>query len=158
MAAGGNGGQTPKLVRFWPWFYTIAIVVIVLSVVLFNPGNTFRDGQVIPLGWLRFQIYPGQSTALQLMGTFIAAIGVMASLIERRLTGKVPPALSIPAMVGALVVMIGLAIQDLPENYVAPAVLGALLVFIATIWLLAAAWAGLKWFYSWLKSRRKSGG
>ena len=156
MPDDGNGGRKPKLVRFWPWYYTIVIVLIVLYVVLVNPGDIFGDGQGVSLGW--FQIYPGQSTALQLLGTFIAAVGIMASLIERRLTGKVPLALSIPAMAGAWVVMAGLAIQDIPESYVAPAVLGALLVFIATIWMLAAAWAGLKWFYSWLKSRRKPGG
>ncbi len=53
--------------------------------------------------------------------------------------------------------MAGLVIQDLPENYLALAVLGALLVYVAPIWIVAAAWPRLKRVYAWLKSRRKSG-
>ena len=158
MPDDGNGDWLPKLVRFWPWFYTVAIVLMVLYWVLDNPGNAFGDGRNINLGWFRFQIYPGQSTALQLLGTFIAAMGVMASLVERRLTGYVPLALSIPAMFGAGVVMVGLVIQGISENYLILFVLGLLLVFLIPIWILVAALAGLKRAYSWLRSRRKPGG
>ena len=57
MPDDGNGGQTSKLVRFWPWYYTIVIVLIVLYVVLVNPGDIFGDGKGVSLGW--FQIYRG---------------------------------------------------------------------------------------------------
>ena len=158
MFIGKNRNWLTKALRLGVWLYTGLVALAVLGLALFNPGNVFGESEIITLGWLRFPTYAGQSTALQLLGTFIASMGIMVSLIERRLTGNVPLALSIPAMVGALVVMAGLAIQDLPENYVAPAVLGALWVSVAPIWILAAAWAMLKRGYAWLKARRKSGG
>ena len=135
--------------RFGLWIYTGTIVLAVLYIVLFNPGDTFGDVQTTTSGWL--QTYPGQSAALQLLGTFIAAIGAMGSLVERRLTDKVPIFISIPGMAGAWVVMAGLAIQDVTESSVAPAVLGVLLFYIAPAWILSMAWA-------WLKSCCKPGG
>ena len=143
--------------RLGLWLYTGAVVLILLYMVLDNPGNAFGNGRNINLGWLQFQIYPGQATALQLFGTFIAAMGVMVSLVERRLTNYVPLVLSIPAMFGAVVVMVGLVIQGIAENYLILFVLGLLLVCLIPIWIMVAALAGLKRAYAWLKSRIKSG-
>ena len=155
MPDNGNGDWLPKRVSIFLWVSTGIVVLLLLGMVLFNPGNALGGGQIITFGW--FQTYPGQSTALQLLGTFIAAMGAMASLIERRLADKVPILLSIPAMAGAGVVIAGLAVQDIPDSYLASAVLGALLVYVAPVWIPAAAWAVIKRGSLWLKSRRKSG-
>ena len=151
----GNGDWLPKPLRLFLWISTSVVVLLLLGLVLFNPGNALGSDRIVTFGW--FQTYPGQSSALQLLGTFIAAMGAMASLIERRLTGKVPLALSIPAIAGAGAVITGLAVQDIPDSYLASAVLGALWVSVAPIWILAAAWAVKTWFSEWLKSRRKPG-
>ena len=157
MPDDGNGDQKPKLAHFMPWFYTVVVILMVIYWALVNPDNVFGNGRNINLAWFQFQIYPGQATALQLLGTFIAAMGVMVSLVERRLTNYVPLALSIPAMFGAVVVMVGLVIQGIEENYLILFVLGLLLVCLIPIWIMVAALAGLKRAYSWLKSRTKSG-
>lgn len=149
MADGGNGDWLPKPVRLVVWFYIGAVLLSALGLVLFNPGNVFGESEAIIVGW--FQKYPGQSNALQILGTFIVTMGVMPYLFERRLNGSVPRAVRSTALAGAWVVMAGLAIQDIPESYLAPAVLGALSVSVVPVLILSAAWA-------WLKSRRKSGG
>ena len=153
--AGGNGDWLPKGVLIGLWFYTGGIVLTLLYLVLFNPGNVLGESQAIILG--RIVKYPGQSTALQLLGTFVVTMGIMPYLLERRLSSALPRIVRITALSGASITMAGLVIQDLPENYLALAVLGALLVYVAPIWIVAAAWPRLKRVYAWLKSRRKSG-
>lgn len=134
--------------RFGLWLYTGVIVVAVLYMVLFNPGNAFGESEAIIAGG--FQKYPGQSTTLQLLGTFIVALGVMSYLFERGLNGSALPAVQITAVTGAWVIIAGLAIQDIPDSHLAPAVLGVLVFYIAPVWIATEAWA-------WIKSRRKSG-
>lgn len=155
MPADGNGDWLPKPALLGLWFYTGCIVLAMLYLALFNPGNTFGESQVIILGWL--QKYPGQSTALQLLGTFVVTMGIMPYLLERRLIGSLPIVVRITALAGASVTMAGLVIQDIPDSYLAPIVLGALAVSVVPVWILAAAWPRLKRVYSWLKSRRKPG-
>ena len=147
MPDNGNGDWLPKPVRLVVWLYIGTVVLAALGLVLFNPGNVFGESEAVIVGW--FQKYPGQSTALQIMGTFIVTMGVMPYLFERRLTGNVPRIVRGTALAGAWVVMAGLAIQDIPESYLAPAVLGALSASVVPVLTLSAAWA-------WLKSRRKS--
>lgn len=95
MSADGNGGQKPKLANFMRWFYTVVIVVAGLGLVLFNPNNivynpddALEEAEVGSIGW--FPTYPGQSAALQILGTFIAAVGAVAPLLDiLRRTGSV---------------------------------------------------------------------
>ena len=173
MPDGGNGGQTPKLAHFMPWFYTVVIVVAGLCLVLFNPDNivynpddAIEEAEVRTLGW--FQIYPGQSIALQILGTFIAAMGALAHLLDIRLrgNGSVPLGVAIAAVIGPMLIIFGQIIQGIEDNPLVLVVLGGMWVSFILTWILAtAALAVIKWVYpwlkrvySWLKSRIKSGG
>ena len=173
MPDDGNGDQSPKLVHFLPWFYTIVIGLIGLYVVLFNPNNIvynqddeIGEAQVRTFG--RFQTYPGQSAALQIMGTFIAAVGAVAHLLDIRIrrTGSIPTGVLIAAVIGPMLVVTGQVIQGLADNPLALVVLGVMCGCATLIWILAGAvGAAIKWVYpwlkrvySWLKSRLKSGG
>lgn len=149
MPDDGNGDWLPKPVIIGLWAYTGLVILALLCLVLFNPAGALGESQAIILGW--FQKYPGQSTALQLLGAFIVTMGIMPYLLERRISSSLPLIVRITALAGASVTMAGLVIQDIPENYLAMVLLGALMVFVAPVWILAATGA-------WLKSRRKSGG
>lgn len=149
MPDDGNVDWFPKPALIGLWSYTGFIILALLYLVLFNPDSALGESQAIIFGW--FRKYPGQSTALQLLGAFIVTIGIMPYLLERRLSRSLPHIVRITALAGASVTMTGLVIQDIPENYVAMVVLGALVFYVAPFWILAATWA-------WLKSRRKSGG
>lgn len=148
MPDNGNGDWLPKPVIIGLWSYTGLIILALLGLVLFNPDGALGESQAVILGW--FQKYPGQSTALQLLGAFIVTMGIMPYLLERRLSSSLPLIVRITALAGASVTMAGLVIQDIPENYLAMALFGALMFYVAPVWILAATWA-------WLKSRRKSG-
>ena len=149
MPDNGNGDWLPKPVIIGLWSYTGLIILALLGLVLFNPDGALGESQAVILGW--FQKYPGQSTALQLLGAFIVTMGIMPYLLEQRLSSSLPLIVRITALAGASVTMGGLVIHDIPENYLAMAILGALMVFVAPAWILAVTGA-------WLKSRRKPGG
>lgn len=113
MATDNNGDRLTKALRFWPWYYTIVIGMIGLYVVLFNPDNivynpddALEESEVGSLGW--FPTYPGQSAALQILGTFIAALGGVAPLIDiLRRTGSVPLGVLTAAVVGPTLIIAG---------------------------------------------------
>ncbi len=50
MPDGGNGDWLPKGVLIGLWFYTGGIVLTLLYLVLFNPGNVLGESQAIILG------------------------------------------------------------------------------------------------------------
>lgn len=170
MPDDGNGDQKPKLANFLPWFYTVVIVLFGLYVVLSNPDNIVynpvEEAEVRASGW--FQPYPGQSAALQILGTFIAAMGALAPLIDMRIrgTGSVPLGVLIAAVVGPTLVISGQVIQGMNDNPLVLVVLGVMSVSVMLTWVLAAAVSAVKrwvcpWLkrvYLWLKSRLKSGG
>ena len=159
MPADGNGDQKPKLANFWPWFYTVIIVLFGLYVVLSNPDNIVYnpddapdEAEVSTFGW--FQSYPGQSAALQILGTFIAAVGVVAHLLDMRIrgTGSVPLGVSIAAVVGPTLIIGGQVIQGMKDNPLVLVVLGVMSVSVILTWILAAAvGAVIKWVCPWLK-------
>lgn len=174
MPADGNSDQEPKLPNFLPWFYTVVIVLFGLYVVLSNPDNivynpdpdnAIEETEVRTFGRLT---YPGQSAALQILGTFIAAMGALVHLLDMRIrgTGSVPLGVSIAAVVGPTLVIGGQVIQGMNDNPLVLVVLGVMWVSVILIWVLAAAvgavkrwvWPWLKRVYLWLKSRLKSGG
>lgn len=173
MPAEGNGDQTHKPARFMPWFYTVVIVLAGLYLVLcnpenivYNPDDAIEEAEVRTLGW--FQTYPGQSIALQILGTFIAAMGALAHLLDIRLrgNGSVPIGVAIAAVIGPMLIIFGQIIQGIEDNPLVLVVLGGMWVSFILTWILAtAARAVIKWVcpwlkrvYSWLKSRIKSGG
>ena len=151
----GNG--LPTWVRIAIWFYTGVVILSGLYLALFNPNNLLGEGEIFTWGWFNFQTYPGQPTIVQFVGTFIAAMGVMLSLSERRPTGGVPRIVSGFAIVGAAVVMTGQLLQSVGENPLALIIIGVLLSYVAPIWILVGAWIVAKWAYSWLKSRIRFG-
>lgn len=172
MPADGNSDQEPKLPNFLPWFYTVVIVLFGLYLVVanpddivYNPGNINEETEVRTEGiWT----YPGQSAALQILGTFIAAMGALAPLIDMRIrgTGSVPLGVLVAAVIGPTLVIAGQVIQGMNDNPLVLVVLGVMWVSVILIWILAAAvgavkrwiWPWLKRVYLWLKSRLLSGG
>lgn len=152
-----NGDSLPAWVRLLLWSYTLVIILSGLYLTLFNPGNLLGEGKNFDWGWFNFQTYPGQSNAVQFLGTFIAAMGVMLSLSERRLTGNVPRLLSVFAIAGASVVMTGQVLQSIEENPLLLVVIAVLLIYVAPIWILVGAWIVAKWAYSWVKPRIRFG-
>lgn len=172
MAGDNNGSRLSEAVRFWRWFYTIVIGLLGLYVVLVNPDNIVynpdsapEEAQVRTFGG--FQAYPGQSAALQIVGTFIAAVGAAAPLIDIRIQrpGSVPLGVLIAAVIGPSLVIAGQVIQGIEDNPLVLVVLGVMSIFVILTWILATAvgatikwvWPWLKRVYSWLKSRLKSG-
>ena len=173
MSDDGNGGQKPKPANFMRWFYTVVIVVAGLCLVLFNPDNivynpddALEEVDVGSLGW--FPTYPGQSAALQILGTFIAAVGAVVPLLDTRIRGivSIPLGVLIAAVIGPILIIAGQVIQGMKDNPLVLVVVVAMSAFVILIWILAAAvdavrkW-GFPWLqrvYSWLKSRFKSGG
>jgi len=165
MPDDGNGDQKPNQLRVWGWLWAVAVALIMLGLVVINPGNAFGESR--PITWLGFQFstYPGQPAALQFLGTFIAAISAMMHLTERRLTGILWFLASSLVLLGALVIMVGQALQGIHEGSSVPAILVVLLIYFVLIWLLVAALIGIgrlypriNRLYSWLKSRRESDG
>ena len=178
MPDDGNCDQKSKLANFLPWFYTVVIVLFGLYVVLSNPDNivynpdnpipdnTIEEAEARQIGG--FQTYPGQSAALQILGTFIAAMGALAPLIDMRIRGtsSVPLGVLIAAVVGPTLVISGQVIQGMNDNPLVLVVIGVMSVSVMLTWVLAAAvgavkrwvWPWLKRVYLWLKSRLKSGG
>lgn len=158
MPVDDNGNWLPAGARFVLWFYTSAIVLLMLYLVFANPGNALGEGIThIVLGF-RFQTYPGQSTIMGFLGTFIVAMGVMVSLIERRLTGAVHPYVAFPAMAGAVVIMASQVIQGIEEESLILNVVAPLLALVAPIWILVVAGIVIKRAYSRIKSWIKPGG
>lgn len=133
--------------RFGLWLYTGVIVLILLYMVLFNPGGALGESQTITWLGFSFSTYPGQSALLQFLGTFIVSMSVMPSLFNSAKPRFVP----IVALVGSAVIMIGQAIQGIDEIPLVPAFLVAIVVYVVPVWILVAGWA-------WLKSRRESDG
>ena len=156
MPDDGNGDWLPKPVRIWGWLSTVAIALLMLYLVVVNPGNTFGESEAILWQGVWLQIYPGQPAALQFLGTLIAAMSAMMHLTERRLTGFLWLLASILVLVGALVIMAGQVLQGIYEKSLVPGILFVLLTYFVLIWLTAAAWAVKIRVSSWLKSRRKS--
>ena len=173
MPDDGIGGRPSELANFMPWFYTIVIGLIGLYVVLCNPNNIVynpddapEESQVRTFG--RFQTYPGQSAALQILGTFIAAVGAVAHLLDIRIrrTGSIPTGVLIAAVIGPILIIVGQLIQGLADNPLALVVLGVMCGFATLVWILAGVrFVLIKWVYpclkrvySWLKSRLKSSG
>ena len=148
------------------WVYTALIVLALLYIALFNPGDDLGESQAVTWLGLTFSIYPGQSAILQFLGTFIVAMSIMPSLFERRPDGSTPRLVPITATVGSAVVMIGQAVESIVEASLVPdmvpamvpAFLVVIVFYVAPIWILAALWPALKQFYERLKSRPKSGG
>ena len=159
----GNDNQTPNQLRVWGWGWAIAVALIMLVLVVANPGEAFGEREITT--WLGFQFptYPGQSAALQLLGTLIAAIGTMMHLTERRRAGSFHIPALILVLVGALVIMAGQALQGIREGFSVPVILVVLLTYFALIGLLVTALIGISQLYpkinrlySWLKSHLKS--
>ena len=158
MPDDGNGDQKPNQLRVWGWLWAVAVALIMLVLVVANPGDAFGKSQ--PITWLGFQFptYPGQPAALQLLGTFIAAISAMMHLTERRLTDVLKFLASRLVLFGALVIMAGQTLQGIREEFSVPAILVVLLTYFLLIWLLVTGLIGVSRLYSWLKSRFKSSG
>ena len=139
-------GSNLTPLHIFAWILTAVIILGVVYYVLIDPYNDL--GAVEPLGALgRFglQTYPGQSEAVQFLGTFIGAMGVIMTLIERRATGYVPLIISIPAFAGLVVVMLGQMIPLIKhENSFLLAVIGILLTYVALIWLVVFGWGVAK--------------
>ena len=168
-----DGGRKPKLANFMRWFYTVIIVVAGLCLVLFNPDNivynpddALEEAEVGSIGW--FPTYPGQSAALQILGTFIAAVGAVVPLLDTRIRGAVsiPLGVLIAAVIGPTLIIAGQVIQGMKDNPLVLVVLVAMSAFVILTWILAWVgdfaikwvWPWLKRIYSWLKSRFKSSG
>ena len=165
MSADGNGDRKPKLANFMRWFYTVIIVVAGLGLVLFNPNNivynpddALEEAEVGSIGW--FPTYPGQSAALQILGTFIAAVGAVAPLLDiLRRTGSVPVGVLAAAVIGPTLIIAGQVIQGMKDNPLVLVVLGVMSAFVILTWILAWVWDfAIKWGWPWLKSRFKSSG
>lgn len=120
------------------WADTIAIVSVVLWWILYNPGNSFGESEAA--GVFAFQTYKGQLTALQFTGTFIAVIGVVTSLELRRL----PDAIKVTGIAGALVVMLSQVMQIIQENFLLLAVVAVLVIYVGLVWLLMRGWGVLR--------------
>ncbi len=133
--------------------YTGTIVLILLYMVLFNPGGALGESRTIPFLGFCFPTYPGQSALLQFLGTFIVATSVMPSLFNSSIPRSVP----IIALVGSAVVMIGQAIQGIDEIPLVPAFLVAIVFYVVPVWILVAGWAWISRAWALLKSRIKSG-
>ena len=134
--------------------YTGTIVLILLYMVLFNPGGALGESRTIAFLGFCFPTYPGQSALLQFLGTFIVATSVMPSLFNSSIPRSVP----IIALVGSAVVMIGQAIQGIDEIPLVPAFLVAIVFYVVPVWILVAGWAWISRACSWIKSRFKSSG
>lgn len=166
MFTGKNRNRLIKVLRLGVWLYIGAVVLAALGLVLFNPGNVFGESEAVIAGV--FPTYPGQSAALQILGTFIAAVGAVAHLLDIRFrgNGSVPLGVAIAAVIGPMLIISGQIIQGMKDNPLVLVVLGVMSVSVILIWILAAvALAVIKWVYpwlkrvySWLKSRLKSGG
>ena len=139
--------------RFGLWFYTGVIVLILLYMVLVNPGGALGKSQTITWLGVSFSTYPGQSAILQFLGTFIVSMSVMPSLFNSSIPRSVP----ITATVGSAVVMTGQVIQGIDEIPLVPAFLAVIVVYVVPVWILVAGWAWISRAWAWLKSRRKSG-
>ena len=134
--------------RFGLWLYTGAFVLILLYMVLFNPGGALGKSQTITWLVFSFSTYPGQSALLQFLGTFIVSMSVMPSLFNSSIPRSVP----ITATVGSAVVMIGQAIESIEEASLlpdmAPAMVPAFLFvigfYVAPVWIVVALWPALK--------------
>ena len=158
MPADDKGNKLTPL-HIFAWILTAVIVLSVVYYVLIDPYNDLGEGEPLgALGMFGLQTYPGQSDALQFFGTFIGAMGVIMTLIERRATGYVPRLISIPAFAGLVVVMLGQMIPIIKhENSFLLAVIGILLIYIALIWLVVFGWGVAKRAYAWIKPRIRFG-
>lgn len=154
-----KGSNLPTPLRIVAWILTVVFVLAVVCYVLINPNDEIGVGEPFgALGRFELQTYPGQSDVLQFLGTFIGAMGVIMTLIERRATGYVPLLISIPAFAGLMVVMIGQVVQITEhENPLLLTVIGALLIYVAVIWLAVIGGSVAKRAYAWLKSCIESG-
>lgn len=147
------GGKRPfSTERFWGWLYTIILVAFSLYWIVYNPDQVFGVSKTATLVWFTFQTYPGQSSALQFTGTFIVAMGVIATLTRRRGTDYV----ALSATAGAIVIMAGQAVQITQENPLVLTIVFVLVVYVIFTWLLIGAWLGAMQAYSWLKRRIRS--
>ena len=147
---------------FGLWLYTGTIVLILLCMVLFNPDDALGESQTITWLGFSFSTYPVQSALLQFLGTFIVSMSVMPPLFK----SSTPRSVTIIALVGSAVVMIGQAIESIEEASLlpdmAPAMVPAFLVvigfYVVPVWIVVAGWARISRVCSWLKSRIKSSG
>lgn len=153
MPDDGNDDQKPNQLRVWGWLWAIAVALIMLYLVVANPGKAFGQSEIITWLVFQFQTYPGQPAALQLLGTLIAAMSAMIRLTERQLTGFSEILTSILVPFGALVIMVGQGLQGIHEKSSVPDILVVLLTYFVLIWLLVAALIGINRLYSWIKSR-----
>lgn len=158
MPDDGNDNQTPLQLRVWGWILAVAIALIMLVLVVANPGEAFGEREITTWPGFPVPTYLGQSAALQLLGTLIAAIGTMMHLTERRRAGSFQIPALILVLVGALAIMAGQALQGIREGFSVPVILVVLLTYFALIALLVTALIGINRLYSWLKSRFKSSG
>ncbi len=143
-------GSNLTPLHIFAWLFTAVIVLSVVYYVLVDPYNDLGEGKPLgALGRFGLQTYPGQSDALQFLGTFIGAMGVIMTLIERRATGYVPRLISIPAFAGLLVVMLGQMIPLIDhDNSFLLAVVGIPLIYVALIWLVVFGWGVAKRAYA----------
>ena len=133
--------------------YTGTIVLILLCMVLFNPGNALGESRTITWLGFHFSTYPGQSAILQFLGTFIVAMSIMPSLFNSSIPRFVP----LIALVGSAIVMIGQAIQGIDEIPLVPALLVAIVFYVVPVWILVAGRVWISRAWALLKSRIKSG-
>lgn len=131
-----NGSRTLLPWTAIPWVYTIGVIALSVWAVLSNPNMLFGESEsAIGLALVELPIYPGQVTALQLLGTFAIALGLLSRMNERQHINRV----SISAIGGALLIMAGLLLQQLQENPLLLVGLIGMAFYIILIWGIAAA-------------------
>lgn len=139
------------------WSYTVSTILVSLYWILYNPGNSFGESEAFRAGVFTIQTYPGQFTALQFTGTFIAVMGVITKL---NLFRRIPDVPTVTGILGAAVVMLSQVMQIAQENFLLLAVVIVEVVFVGLSWLLMwlfkLGWAGVKGAYSRIKGYWKS--
>lgn len=161
MPAADNGNEFGEETRPFSietiigWAYTAIIVVASLYWILYNPGNSFGPSAAFRAGVFTIQTYPGQLTALQFTGTFIAVMGAITKLNLFRRISDVP---TVAGILGASVVMLSQVMQMAQENFLLLAVVIVEVVLISLMWLFKLGWAGIKGAYAGIKRYRGSDG
>lgn len=142
-----NGNRMLNIIG---WGYTVAIILVALWWILYNPGNSFGESETFDVEVFAIQTYPGQLTALQFTGTFIVVIGIVTTLDFRRF----PDAARVTGIAGASVVMFSQIIQISQENSLLLPVVGVLFIYVGLVWLLIWRLGKLMSSYSRTKPRR----
>ena len=142
-----KGKRMPNIIG---WGYTVAIILVVLWLILYNPGNTFGESDTFEVGVFAIQTYSGQLTALQFTGTFIVVIGIVTTIDLRRF----PDTAKVTGIAGALVIMFSQVMQIGQENFPLLAFVSVLVIYVGLVWALLGVSYGLRRSYSRTKPRR----